>query len=211
MKSDHARARSAAFANIFGESDPPGAPLPPNDPDLAVNWPDGGIFVFPPRGDRRGFHYVTHGISDAFDFELVLSTPERHEWPERLLVELARYLLLVEDAVMILPGDRMPTGAFKQVAPRTKLTHIFATTSTEYQTSLVFADRQCSLVHLVGATSEEIEQAKKEGGAFGTKVLGETLRRMRIGFVTDTARISATEDPTFDAAWHDVATSVQPS
>lgn len=218
----HMKAREDAFSSIFGESDPPGQILSPSDAQLTINWPGGGIYVFPPRGDRRGWHYVTHGLSQPFDFEnaqevsglgceLVLSTPERCEWPAMLLIELVKYLLFNEDAVMILPGDRMPTGAFKQVAPGSKLTHMFATTSTEYATSIALPGGRCTLVHLVGATADEIERAKKEGGAFGTKVLGETLRRLGVGFMTDTARGSATADGTFDAAWRDVAKSVEPS
>ncbi len=62
-----------------------------------------------------------------------------------------------------------------------------------------------------GATTAEIARAKKEGGAFGTKVLCETLRRVGVGYVTDTARRSATDEPTFDAAWRDVAARVEPS
>lgn len=219
----HMKAREDAYAAIFGDSDPPGQILSPGDAQLTINWPGGGIYVFPPRGDRRGWHYVTHGLSQPLDFdgepgevsglgcELVISTPTRCEWPSMLLLELVKYLLFDEEAVIILPGDRMPTGAFAKVAPGTQLSHMFATTSTEYPSTLRLPGGRCTLVHLVGATAAEIERAKKEGGAFGTKVLGETLRRLDVGFVTDTGRRSATEDAAFDAAWRDVAAGVEPS
>ena len=223
----HMKAREDAYAAIFGESDPPGQVLSPDDADLAINWPGGGIYVFPPRGDRRGFHYVTHGLSQPLDYpdadaappsdrervsglgcELVIATPDRQKWPAMLLVELVKYLLLNEDAVLILPGDRMPTGAFGKVAPGTQLSHIFATTSGEYASQLLLPGGRCTLVHLVGATAAEIARAKKEGGAFGTKVLAETLRRLGVGYVTDTARRSATESAGFDAAWREVAARI---
>lgn len=217
----HMKAREDAYASIFGESDPPGQILSPEDADLALNWPGGGIYVFPPRGDRRGWHYVTHGLSQPLDYadhdgervsglgcELVIATPDRQKWPAMLLVELVKYLLFNEDAVLILPGDRMPTGAFAKVAPGTQLSHIFATTSGEYASHLLLPGGRCTLVHLVGATAPEIARAKKEGGAFGTKVLAETLRRLGVGYVTDTARRSATESAGFDAAWREVAAQI---
>jgi len=189
--------REEALRAAFGE----GELHAPDDPDLAINWPDGGVMVFPPRGDRRGWHYVTHGLSDTFDYEIAMSTPKRCEWPTMMLFEMAKYLLLDDEAAAILPGDRMPTGAFAKVAPGTRLSHIFATTSTEY--ACAFA-----IVHLVGATPSEIERAKKEGGAFGTKVLCETLRRLGVGFVTDPARSSTTDAPSFDDVWRQCALAI---
>jgi hypothetical protein len=218
----HMKAREDAYAVIFGESDPPGQVLAPTDAQLMLNWPGGGIYVFAPRGDRRGFHYVTHGLSQPLDdaeravsglgCELVISTPHRCDWPSMLLLEMAKYLLFEDDAPAVLPGDRMPTGAFRKVAPTTELSYMFATTSTEYPSLFLLPGGRCTLVHLVGATAPEIERAKKEGGAFGTMVLSETLRRLGVGYVTDTARASATADlARFEAAWREVAARVEPN
>jgi hypothetical protein len=140
------------------------------------------------------WEYVTRGLAT----ELVLTTPPSSEWAKRLLVEVGNYLL-TED-VVILPGDRLPTGAFARIAKSTALTHLFATTSTEHP-----------FIQLVGATADEIEHAKKEGGAFGTNVLGETLRRMGVGAVTDLARKSVTELAEFERIWREVASGMLPA
>jgi hypothetical protein len=140
------------------------------------------------------WQYVTRGLPA----ELTLSTPPRSDWAERLLVELGNSLL-TED-VAILPGDRLPTGAFARIEKSTALTHLFATTSQDH-----------SLIQLVGATAGEIEHAKKEGGAFGTKVLGETLRRMGVGTITDLTRKSVTEDAAFERIWREVASGMLPA
>ena len=114
----HMKAREDAYAAIFGESDPPGQVLSPGDTELMLNWPGGGIYVFPPRGDRRGWHYVTHGLSQPLDYEdgeeaadgeeeevsglgceLVISTPERCEWPSMLLIEMVKYFLLITNTM----------------------------------------------------------------------------------------------------------------
>jgi hypothetical protein len=140
------------------------------------------------------WQYVTRGLPA----ELMLVTPPRSDWAERLLVELGNYLL-AED-VAILPGDRLPTGAFARIEKTTALTHLFATTTPEHP-----------FIQLVGATAAEIEHAKKEGGAFGTKVLGETLRRMGVGAVTDLARKSVTEHAEFERTWREVASGMLPA
>jgi hypothetical protein len=152
------------------------------------------VRLLPPEGARHSWQYVTCGLAS----ELVLATPARCEWAARLLVELGEQLL-AED-VAILPGDRLPTGAFARIAKSTALTHLFATTSTEHP-----------FIQLVGATADEIEHAKKEGGAFGTNVLGETLRRMGVGSVTDLARKSVTEHADFERTWREVASGMLPA
>lgn len=152
------------------------------------------VQVLPPDGARQSWQYVTRGLAS----ELALATPVRCEWAERLLAELGSSLL--SEDVAILPGDRLPTGAFVRVDKTTALTHLFATTTPEHP-----------FIQLVGATAEEIEHAKKEGGAFGTKVLGETLRRMGVGSVTDLARKSVTENPAFERTWREVASGMLPA
>lgn len=142
----------------------------------------------------RVWQYVTQGLTT----ELALTTPPSSEWAKRMLVELGNYLLA--EGIAIVPGDRLPTGAFARIAKSTALTHLFATTSSEHPH-----------IQLVGATAEEIEHAKKEGGAFGTKVLGETLCRMGVGTVTDLARKSVTEHEAFERTWREVASGMLPA
>ena len=140
------------------------------------------------------WQYVTRGLSA----ELVLITHARAEWAKRLLLELGNYLH--HEEVSMVPGDRLPTGAFARVDKDSVLTHLIATTSTEHP-----------WIQLVGATAAEIEHAKREGGAFGTKVLGETLRRMGVGSVTDLTRKSVTEDAEFERTWREVASGMLPA
>ena len=140
------------------------------------------------------WQYLTRGLPT----ELVLVTPARSDWAERMLAELQAYL--VSEGLAILPGDRLPTRAFVHVDPTSLLTHFFATTSSDHPH-----------IQLVGATAEEIEHAKKEGGAFGTKVLGETLKRMGVGSVTDLARKSVTEHAEFERTWREVASGKLPA
>lgn len=143
---------------------------------------------------ENAWQYVTRGLSA----ELVIDTPAPSDWAKRLLVELGSHL--VSEEVTILPGDRLPTGAFARVVKDTLLTHLFATTSADHP-----------WIQLVGATAAEIDHAKKEGGAFGTKVLGETLRRMGVGCVTDLTRKSVTDDDAFERVWREVASGMLPA
>ncbi len=52
--------REQAYAEIFGESEPPGQILSPSDPDLAISWPGGGFYCFQPGSAcrRTGAHVV---------------------------------------------------------------------------------------------------------------------------------------------------------
>ncbi|MBX3186478.1 MAG: suppressor of fused domain protein [Planctomycetota bacterium] len=217
----HMKAREDAFEHIFGETHPPGQILSPDDAQLSVNWPGGGVYAFPPRGERNGWHYVTHGLAQPMDeeeainavddderfsglgVELVIATPESVDWAPSLLIELVRYLLFDPEARLIVPGDRIPTSAIAQLAPGTSLTHIIATKSPEYGCELKLPAGRCLLVHLVGATASEIARAKAMGGREGTDVLVSTLRKLGPGLVTDASRSCTTTDARFDAAWRE--------
>ena len=208
----HMKAREDAFAHIFGQTDPPDSILSPSEPDLQINWPGGGVYAFPPRGARRAWHYVTHGLAQPIEdddepvsglgIELVVATPSPSEWAPQLLIDCVRYMLFDPNATLIVPGDRMPTSAFAAYARGTALTHMIATTSDDYDHHILLPAGQCTLVHLVGVTSEEIARAKAMGGgAEGTFVLAEALAALGPGFVTDTARACTTKDARFEAAW----------
>jgi hypothetical protein len=213
----HMKAREDALEAIFGPCDPPDQILSPDDPELMINWPGGGIYAFPPRGERAGWHYVTHGLAQPFGdddepredgmrwsglgIELVVATPDRSEWAPSLLVDFVRYLLFQDDAELIVPGDRIPTSAFRTYTEGSELSHVIATISPEYEHELMLPAGRCTLVHLVGVTTKEIERAKSADSGEGTIALGEALRRLGPGYVTDTKRTCTTAQSGFDAAW----------
>jgi hypothetical protein len=219
----HMKAREDAYAHIFGQTDPPDQILSPSDPDLTINWPGGGVYAFPPRGARTAWHYVTHGLAQpvqgpedeeddeeddepvsGLGIELVIATPSRTEWAPLLLIDCVRYMLFDPNARLIVPGDRMPTGAFTSYAEGTALTHMIATTSDDYDHHILLPAGQCTLVHLVGVTAGEIARAKAMGGGGeGTYVLADVLCALGAGLVTDTARACTTGDGRFDAAWRE--------
>jgi hypothetical protein len=223
----HMKAREDAYEHIFGQTDPPDQILSPSDAQLQESWPGGGVYAFPPRGSRKAWHYVTHGLSQPFSnpdaddaeppeadegrvsglgIELVIATPERSDWAPSLLVDCVRYLMFDEQAQLIVPGDRMPTRAFKIYAPESGLAAMIATTSDDYGHHILLPAGQCTLVHLVGVTERELSRAKGEGpGAEGTFVLAEVLRALGPGFVTDLVRPCATTDARFEDAWSEAA------
>lgn len=215
----HMIARERALDAIFGPTDPPDGILSPADPDLMVAWPGGGIYAFPPRGDRRGWHYVTHGLAQPFGpdgvpaeggerwsglgVELVIATPGRSDWAPSLLVDFVRYLLLDDAAELIVPGDRIPTSAFRTYTPGSELSHVIATLSPDYEHEIMLPGGRCTLVHLIGVTANEVDRARSAETGEGTIALGEALRRLGPGYVTDTQRRCTTLDPRFDSAWTD--------
>lgn len=214
----HMKAREDAFAAIFGETEPPDQILSPSDPDLAVNWPGGGIYQFPPHGDRDGWAYVTHGLAQPMDpddgasepddervsglgIELVLSTREPALWAPEVLLVFVRYLLFDERARPFLPGHRIPASVLSQLHPETELTHLLGVESTSYPARIALPAGFCLLVHLVGVTSAEVERARNLPDTIGSIVLAEVLAELGVGLHTDPARSCITKDPRFEAAW----------
>jgi hypothetical protein len=220
----HMKAREDAYAHIFGQTDPPDQILSPSDSDLMMNWPGGGVYAFPPRGNRTGWHYVTHGLSQPFTdpetdeaaegedeekvsglgIELVVATPDKSEWAPSLLIDCVRYLMFDDQAQLIVPGDRMPTSAFKTYSPGSELAAMIATTSDDYDHHILLPAGALTLVHLVGVTAPELARAKEGGGAEGTFVLASVLCTLGPGFVTDTERACSTKDPRFEASWKEM-------
>jgi hypothetical protein len=220
----HMKAREDAFDQIFGASHPPGQIMSPDDPQLTINWPGGGIYQFPPRGERKGWHYVTHGLAQPFDegapegaqagakdeegeqwsglgIELVIATPDESPWAPLLLIDFVKYLLFNEQARLFVPGDRVPASALESYAGATELTHLAAVTSPAYEHDLLLPAGKCTLVHMVGATAAEIARARAEPGGHGTFALAHVLRALGPGDITDTGRSCTTKDPRFEEAW----------
>lgn len=216
----HMKAREDAFMAIFGDTEPKDQILSPGEADLTVNWPGGGIHQYAPRPGRSGWHYLTHGLAQPFDFdepppqkngherisgfgvELVISTPGESQWAPQLLLNFVRYLLFDDDASVFLPGDRIPCAAFSDVESGTKITHLICVKSPEYEHEILLPGGGCTLVHFMGVTSAEIARAKALGPSGpGTEVLFGVFVELGISPVTDLKRKSATDDPRFEKTW----------
>ncbi len=211
----HMRAREDALMAVFGPTDPPDTILSPEDPDLNVNWPGGGIHRYAPRPGRTGWTFVTHGLAQPDDFEaepeddderysgfgieLVISTPDDNPWPAELLLSFVRYLLFDEESRVFLPGHRIPCSALKSIAPDTELTHLAGIASPDYPHEIELPAGRCTLVHLVGATTAEIEHARSEED--GTAILGRVLEAAGYGTLTDLTRECVTKRPDFETLW----------
>jgi hypothetical protein len=214
----HMKAREDALMAVFGPTDPPDTILSPDDPDLSINWPGGGIHRYAPREGRAGWHFVTHGLAQpddpgaapsedeeederysGFGIELVISTPEESQWPAELLLSFVRYLLFDEESRVFLPGHRIPCSALVSIAPETELTHLAGIASPDYPHEIELPAGRCTLVHLVGATTAEIEVARSEED--GTAILGRVLNELGHGTITDLTRECVTKHPDFESLW----------
>ncbi len=212
-------ARERALRAIFGPTDPPDAVLSPADPQLNLNWPGGGILCFPPSPARSGWTWVTHGLSQpqpddeaappadteptsGLGIEFVLTTPTKAGWAPDLLLNLVRYELFNPNARLIYCGDRVPCGGPIVAGSQSLLQHLLACRSDGYPSELLLPAGGCTLVHLVGATAEEIAHARElGGGTAGSLVLQDVFRRMGVGLVTDPERACLTSRPQFQSVW----------
>ena len=217
----HMEARQRAFQTIFGESNPPGMILIPSDPNLTINWPGGGVYVYPPGGDRTGWHYVTHGLAQpmgddisaepspddeeqisGWGIELVLSTPEKNSWAPDVLFNLTKYILFQTSSRVILPGDRIPCNGPLVLGTDTPLRHLIAVRSPEYASNVRLPAGYCWLVHLIGTTNDEIAYANQWGiGTGGTAILEAVFASMGVQCLTDPNRRSLTERAEFKTIW----------
>jgi hypothetical protein len=224
-------ARENAFHAIFGPSDPPDQILSPADPNLFLNWPGGGIYQFPPNGNRASWHYVTSGLSQpdidddgvprpvvdddgeqysGFRIELVISTIDNVVWAPDVLINLVKYLLFQENARVILPGDRIPCNGPLVLETSTPLRYLLATTSTEYENEILLPVGKCQLVHLIGSTQAEIDCALTMGkGTAGSIVLSRVFREMGIAFDSNPDRACLTEEREFANVWARVKSSCE--
>ena len=181
------------------------------------------MYQYPPRAGRPSWHYVTSGLSQpeidddgvaqwlvddagerysGFGIELVISTVERVGWASDVLVNLVKYLLFRQNARVILPGDRIPCGGPLVLETDTQLNHLVATSSDQYETEILFPAGRCNLVHLVGCTLGEIDQAMTMGrGTAGSIVLSRVLRRMGVNYDSLPDRRCLTENPEFEDTW----------
>jgi hypothetical protein len=215
----HMYAREGAYRAIFGESHPDGRILTPPHGKLAANWPGGGIFAYKPGNGRRGWHYVTHGLSQpeapameresgddtasGLGVELVISTPDQCEWAPHVLFNLVSFMRFHPAGRPVWPRDRLPCGG--PLLPGSKLTHLLATLSPEYENAIRLPGGHCDLVHLAGVTDAEMVQAKSFGtSSSGSMILEEVLLRLGAGVLTDPGRDCLAAHPKFTATWQAV-------
>ena len=221
----HALARERGLRTIFGETDPPNTVYAPVDPNLLLNWAGGCILRFPPQADRTAWYYVTHGLAQpddpdeplatddpvsGFGIELVISTPSRAEWAPDLLLHLVRYLLFQPTARLILPGDRFP--CFGPLVPNTEslLRDLLAVRSPRYPNELLLPAGACTLVHLVGATDDEIARACAWGTGYGgSEILERVFNALGVGTLTDPSRPSVASLPQFAHTWLEIETALE--
>lgn len=215
----HMKAREDALHTVFGMPHPKDNIMIPSDPHLSLNWPGGGVYQY--RGGDRfaAWHYVTSGLAQPFDdvddadmpedeqfsgygCELVLSSPDQNAWAPDVLLNLVRYLLFDENARPLYPGARIPCGGPLVLDSDTKLTHLVARFSPEYESQIRLPAGRCELVHLVGATQAEIDTAKSEGsGSLGSRVLCAVMDTLSVGTTSDPNRECLTTHPRFQAEW----------
>ena len=222
----HMAARQNALGAIFGPTEPPDRILSPDDGNLLINWPGGGVYQFPPRHGRKSWHYVTSGLSQpsfeddgnaesiqdedgerysGFGIELVLSTKDKAAWAPQVLVCLVKYLLFQENSRVILPGDRIPCDGPLVLDIDTKLNHLVAATSDQYESEILLPAGTCHLVHLIGVTQQEIDQALILGiGTTGSIVLCRVLQQLGVGYDSLPERECLTLNPRFQDIWRQV-------
>jgi hypothetical protein len=210
----HLLAREEAYGAIFGA----GRILSPSDANLMLNWPGGGVYQYRPGSGRRGWHYVTHGLSQpeqpsmetetdknaasGWGIELVISTPAECKWAPDVLFNLVNYLLFQPSSRPIWPRHSLACDGPLVPGSKTKLNHLLATLSPEYENAIRLPGGHCDLVHLVGVTQAEIGKALALGpDSAGSMILEEVLFRLGAGVLSDPDRACLTAHPKFAATW----------
>lgn len=215
----HAKARLDALWMVFGDTEPPKHVIRPTAEELSAAWPHGGILRHPPDEDRPDWHFATHGLAQpaepdaaalfALDderpsgrgIELVLSTEEDVAWAPELLLSLVRYLVLRPEARTILPLDRMPIRGPVDGREESELRYLLARQPRGYESELILPGGLCDLVHLVGITGPEFEQARQLPAGAGSAALVLVLDVAGVGSLTDPSRRCVTTRPDFEALW----------
>jgi hypothetical protein len=215
-------AREAAFEEVFGTTDPPGKVLSPDDPELTVNWPGGGLHRYAPRKGRPGWHYLTHGLAQplaelpaqtvtepeawsGLGLEYVLSTPEAGaDWPAGVLLSLVRYQLFAEEAPLFTVGHTVPCRLEQMLEMDSEIEYLLGVFANHYPCDLRLPAGRCVLVHLVGITEpERARLLEVEDRVVGAAAMTMALRELDVGALTDPGRPSLTLSERFDEVWTD--------
>lgn len=217
----HMITREKVFNEIFGLSFPANKIIIPNDGNLLLNWPGGGVFQYEPKESRNGWHNVTHGLSQpdnpklkteknedacsGFGIEFVISTPDLNNWAPNVLLNLVKYLLFQKTSKIIYPYHRLPCNGPIVTDTDTQITHLLAVPSPEYENEIQLPAGFCELVHMVGITKNEFNYAVNWGsGTGGSIILFEALQRLNVGTLTDPARTCITDMDDFQSIWDEL-------
>jgi len=217
-------ARENFLHAVFGSPEPEGNIWSPSDPNLTVNWAGGGFYLYPAA--TGGYYFVSSGLShpahdqpaqtdeeDAFSgygIELVIQAPEGSRWPFGVLESLVNYLLFQENARIIMPGDRIPCGGPLVTDTDTDLCYLIAAFSDRYDTQGRLPAGDVDLVHLIGVTEAEAQQAIAWGrGSGGTLILREVLKQFEVDELTDPSRSCTTLETEFAEVWSQVQSALE--
>ncbi len=217
-------ARENFLHAVFGQPEPGGHIWSPSDPNLTINWPGGGFYMYPVA--TGGYYFVTSGLSqpapdqppqsdeeDAFSglgIELVIQSLDDNKWPFGVLQGLVNYMLFQENAQIVMPGDRIPCNGPLVTGTETDLCYLIAGISDKYESRGRLPAGDVDLVHLIGVTENEANRAIAWGrGTGGTLILGEVLKRLKVDELTDPNRSCTTVKPEFDATWSQVMSELE--
>ncbi|MFK7741666.1 MAG: suppressor of fused domain protein [Planctomycetota bacterium] len=145
-------------------------------------WLNHGVFACPPHEERETWIYVTSGLSNPWNldkpgkdpsgfagvgFELVVETKSEASWAVPLLHNLMAYELLVavgtyDGAELFEYGNRVPLN--DSITPEfdSKIRWLLVEQAKHYPSSFDLAAGRVDLFHLVGATDDEVEMARRE-------------------------------------------------
>lgn len=213
---DAMKAREDAFGQAFGPTSPRGKVLKPQNEQWELRVPGFAFLRYPPRGERKFWLYLTHGLSQpgspeefaagsraGLGVEFALATAREEPWPLAMLELVAQYA--VGSGRPILPHQRLPANDLMAEAPGG---HLLALADPGYPTDLRIAGAPLRIVHLVGVTGAEADRAKQLPGMTGSEVLERVLHAAGVGCVTDRQRPSLTRRPDFEALWAAAAEAV---
>lgn len=217
-------AREKFLHAVFGQPEPNGNIWSPSDPNLTINWPGGGFYMYPAAAG--GYYFVTSGLSqpapdqpaqtdekDVFSglgIELVILSLEDSKWPFGVLQGLVNYMLFQENAQIVMPGDRIPCNGPLVTGSDTELCYLIAALSDKYETQGRLPAGDVDLVQLIGVTESEAKRAIAWGrGTGGTLILGEVLKRLNVDELTNPNRSCTTLIPEFDAIWTEVKSELE--
>ena len=167
-------------------------------------WLHYGVQVFAPSATRNSWLYVSSGASNpweldpeqyaeseysGFGTELVLETNAQGDWPVAIVQRLLAYNILLchgryGDSPPLDYGHRIPLKAPVTGSGESVLRNVVIGVPRHYSSTFRLDSGRVDLLHLVGATDQEISYAKQHG----SDKLVERLSAAGYFPVTDPAR-----------------------
>ena len=169
--------------------------------EIDPRWLTYGVHVYAPTDTRDSWLYVTSGMSNPWDgevgaysglgYEFVLETKGRFDWAIRSLMSMLAFNLLLAKGVygekpLIDVGDRVPLHQAIDGSDTSEIRHLLVNETQHFPATHQLESGEIEFVHLVGATSREIDWAKTHG----SEALTEKLASLGLAIVTDPARQS---------------------